>query len=297
VVLGLDAGRTDLLARRLRRLGYPVVTESSRPPVAVEHILSAGVIVVGDGREAGSTPSWPEMPVARILRVSQEQGRDRQTLSDVAAEVRRRLNPPPATAARDGDSKLFISYGLVIDFERAEVFANGTLIHLKSQEFKLLAFLVTHPDRDFTASELMSNLWPLERRQNDPLTVKVHIHWLRQKIEKDPHRPRRLIRAGRTNYRFVRSCPSSPDVEGGDRNPEKDVEMNIKPQRRTFTAEYKADVVTFYWTTAKSIREIARDLDLTASAVQRWVTQADADRRQRGGLMTSRTRRTTPGKK
>jgi len=63
--------------------------------------------------------------------------------------------------------------------------------------------------------------------------------------------------------------------------------MNMKRPRRTFTAEYKAEVVTLYRTTDKSVSEIAKELDLTASAVQRWVTQAEVDGGQREGLTTS----------
>ena len=63
--------------------------------------------------------------------------------------------------------------------------------------------------------------------------------------------------------------------------------MNMKRPRRTFTAEYKAEVVTLYRTTDKSVGEIAKELELTASAVQRWVRQGEGDGGQREGLTTS----------
>lgn len=63
--------------------------------------------------------------------------------------------------------------------------------------------------------------------------------------------------------------------------------MNGKRQRRRFTAEYKEGVVALYRTTNKSVTEIARELDLTPSAVQRWVTQAEVDAGNREGLTTS----------
>lgn len=61
----------------------------------------------------------------------------------------------------------------------------------------------------------------------------------------------------------------------------------MKRPRRTFTAEYKAEVVALYRTTDKSVSEIAKELELTASAVQRWVTQAEVDGGRREGLTTS----------
>lgn len=57
-----------------------------------------------------------------------------------------------------------------------------------------------------------------------------------------------------------------------------------KRVRRAFTPEYKEDVVTLYRTTEKSAAEIARELDLTPSAVRRWIEQAEVDAGQREGL-------------
>jgi len=63
--------------------------------------------------------------------------------------------------------------------------------------------------------------------------------------------------------------------------------MNMKRGRRTFTAEYKGEVVRLYRTTEKTVAQLARELDLTPSAVQRWVSQAEVDSGQREGLTTT----------
>src|SRR5450830_1617793 len=47
--------------------------------------------------------------------------------------------------------------------------------------------------------------------------------------------------------------------------------------RRSFTEEYKAEVVALCRSNEKSMSEIARDLDLTESSVRRWVSQAEID--------------------
>lgn len=56
--------------------------------------------------------------------------------------------------------------------------------------------------------------------------------------------------------------------------------------RRAFTAEYKAQVVELCQTSGKSIGQVCRDLDLTETAVRRWVAQAEIDSGQREGLTT-----------
>ncbi len=50
-----------------------------------------------------------------------------------------------------------------------------------------------------------------------------------------------------------------------------------KRPRRTFTKEYKAEVVTLIRTGGKSVGAVCRDLGLTETAVRRWVSQAETD--------------------
>jgi transposase len=61
-----------------------------------------------------------------------------------------------------------------------------------------------------------------------------------------------------------------------------------KPRpRRSFPTEYKAEVVELVRTSGKTVAEVARDLDLTETAVRVWVRQAEIDDGQRAGLTTS----------
>ncbi len=58
--------------------------------------------------------------------------------------------------------------------------------------------------------------------------------------------------------------------------------------RRSFTEEFKAGAVRLVLDQGKSVAAAARDLDLTASALQSWVTQARADRSKgKTGLTTA----------
>ncbi len=62
-----------------------------------------------------------------------------------------------------------------------------------------------------------------------------------------------------------------------------------KPRRlrRQFDDEFKASAVRLVLDEGKSAGRVARDLDLTESALRRWVDQAQADRtRGRTGLTT-----------
>ena len=57
--------------------------------------------------------------------------------------------------------------------------------------------------------------------------------------------------------------------------------------RRSFTPEFKAQTVELVRTSGKSVGEVCRDLDLTETAVRRWLTQADIDAGRRDGLTTA----------
>lgn len=55
-------------------------------------------------------------------------------------------------------------------------------------------------------------------------------------------------------------------------------EDRAKRARRQFTDEFKAGAVRLVLDEGKTVAQVARDLDLTASALSGWVRQARADR-------------------
>jgi transposase len=62
--------------------------------------------------------------------------------------------------------------------------------------------------------------------------------------------------------------------------------MTARP-RRSFTPEFKAQTVELIRTSGKSVGQVCRDLDLTETAVRRWMAQADIDAGRRDGLTTA----------
>ncbi|MHA6757708.1 transposase [Streptacidiphilus sp. PAMC 29251] len=58
-----------------------------------------------------------------------------------------------------------------------------------------------------------------------------------------------------------------------------------KPRsRRSFTPEFKAEIVELCRRGDRSVGQIAKDFDLTETAVRLWVTQAQVDAGEREGL-------------
>lgn len=61
-----------------------------------------------------------------------------------------------------------------------------------------------------------------------------------------------------------------------------------KPRRRrSFTPEFKFEIVEACSRGDRSIGQVARDFDLTETAVREWVKQADIDAGRRDGLTTA----------
>jgi transposase len=60
-----------------------------------------------------------------------------------------------------------------------------------------------------------------------------------------------------------------------------------KRPRRSFTKEFKAEVVELVRQPGNSVASVARDLDLTETAVRAWVKQADIDDGDRDGLTSA----------
>jgi transposase len=67
--------------------------------------------------------------------------------------------------------------------------------------------------------------------------------------------------------------------------------MGNKPrrQRRAFAAEFKAEIVDLCQRGDRSVGQVAKDFDLTETAVREWVKQAerDAGTRDDGGLTSA----------
>ena len=61
----------------------------------------------------------------------------------------------------------------------------------------------------------------------------------------------------------------------------------VQRRRRSFTKEFKAEVVELVRQPGNSAASVARDLDLTETAVRAWVKQADIDDGNGEGLTSA----------
>jgi transposase len=59
-----------------------------------------------------------------------------------------------------------------------------------------------------------------------------------------------------------------------------------KRKRRQFTDEFKAEAVALVRSSGKSVGQIARDLDLTETALREWVKRAEGEQPRKEGPLS-----------
>jgi two-component system, OmpR family, phosphate regulon response regulator PhoB len=101
-------------------------------------------------------------------------------------------------------SRLFVpqGVGVEIDAESRDVWVDGEPVELAAKEFELLAYFVDHPRRACTRDELLAAVWSSSEGWQTPATVTEHVYRLRQKVEENPGRPRRLRTVRAVGYRW-----------------------------------------------------------------------------------------------
>jgi DNA-binding response OmpR family regulator len=118
----------------------------------------------------------------------------RELLARVRTAMRRSTRTPLTETFTFGDVK--------IDFTKMELWRNGNLVSLTSQEFKVLKFMIQHAERVLSRAELLNHVWGY-RNYPSTRTVDNHILRLRQKLEKDPANPLHFRTVHSTGYKFV----------------------------------------------------------------------------------------------
>lgn len=121
----------------------------------------------------------------------------RELVSRVRAVLRR-------TETTSGGSHDIIEVDdrLKLDFDRHEIWVEGSLVNLRPTEYRLLYHLVQNAGWVISHDQLLANVWGYEYR-DEPHYVRLYINYLRKKLEKDPANPQYILTERGVGYRFV----------------------------------------------------------------------------------------------
>jgi DNA-binding response OmpR family regulator len=92
---------------------------------------------------------------------------------------------------------------LVIDRSAHTVTLDGKEVDLAPREFDLLTALAQEVGRVLSVDDLLARVWGAEY-MGEPQVVYVHIRWLREKLEQNPQKPKRIITVRGVGYKLVK---------------------------------------------------------------------------------------------
>jgi DNA-binding response OmpR family regulator len=126
----------------------------------------------------------------------------RELLARVRAALRRATEyvEPAPTRVNIGDIEL--------DSKSHRALCGGKALELTRKEYDLLQVLMAHAGQVIKRNDLIDKVWETDW-VGDTRTLDVHIRWLREKIEKEPGKPRYIQTVRGVGYRFI-----SPDEVG-----------------------------------------------------------------------------------
>ena len=115
----------------------------------------------------------------------------------------KRAADSPKKVTIHAKGEVLVADTLRIDLDQRRVIRGEQQIHFGSPLlFNLLVYLVRHRGDVLTRDQLLQQVWCREGEQ-DTRTVDVHVHWLRQKLQDDPHDPQLIQTVPGMGYRFT----------------------------------------------------------------------------------------------
>ncbi len=215
-----DSDLRGVLALALRNYGYEVKEAGSgsealrlirvRAPDAV--ILDLGLPDMDGFEVTASIRSEYQLPIIVLSALTEEQHqvraldggandyvtkpfRERELMARVRVALRR-----PTVHDQDNDTTTLGD--LRIETGKRQVFLAGAPVKLTRTEFELLDALARKADRVVTHRQLLLAVWGSEY-VNEVHYLRVYVKLLRQKLEENPTRPKRLVTALGVGYRLV----------------------------------------------------------------------------------------------
>ncbi|QDV04570.1 Transcriptional regulatory protein BaeR [Planctomycetes bacterium Poly30] len=197
-----DPDIVELLQYTLEREGYPVLVATNgdkglsearrrQPGLVLLDLMMPGLSGLEVCRALKSDPGTRDIPVVMITAKSEESdvvlglecGADdyvpkpfgpRELVARIRAVLRRGEIARPTQTRIETD-------GVVLDRERYEVEAGGTLLELTRSEFRLMWTLARHPGRVYAREELVERLTDGEVVILDR-NIDVHVSSIRRKL-------------------------------------------------------------------------------------------------------------------
>ena len=124
------------------------------------------------------------------------------SVRELVSRVRAHLRRAAMSRSDDEDEEPLVAGPVRMDVPRHEVRVDGDVVEFTPKEFELLETLIRRRGRLLTRDRLIAEVWGGDYF-GDTKTLDVHVKRIRQKIERDPHRPEHLVTVRGLGYRFL----------------------------------------------------------------------------------------------
>ena len=125
-------------------------------------------------------------------------------LGELCSRIRALLRRAGQQAAGPG---LLRCGELTIDLYGSRALLRGQPLELTAAEYRLLCLLVRNAGRTVTREAILDELWDGAGSFVDGNTLSVYVRRLREKVEDDPSRPRRLVTVRGFGYQWKEDAP------------------------------------------------------------------------------------------
>jgi DNA-binding response OmpR family regulator len=123
-------------------------------------------------------------------------------LSVLLARIKNVLRHVEHPTVQSDDQAPLVVDDLTIDPSAHTVMLDGHPVELTPREFDLLHTFALQPNKVLSVDDLLASVWGAEF-VGQPQVVYVHIRWLREKIERDPNHPNRIITVRGVGYKLI----------------------------------------------------------------------------------------------
>jgi DNA-binding response OmpR family regulator len=151
--------------------------------------------------------SHPQLPVILLTARGAEEDRVRGlklgaddyvvkpfSASELLARVEAVLRRSAERPRRPRDLRTLRLSDRAVDLELGEILlVGGEKRRLSELEASILRYLVAHRGRPIDRRELLQRVWGGNAREMETRTIDMHVRRLREKLERDPARPRYLV--------------------------------------------------------------------------------------------------------
>jgi DNA-binding response OmpR family regulator len=122
---------------------------------------------------------------------------------ELKARIRALLRRSTLTS-QSGASESIITVGhITLDTHKRMAKKDGVAVELTAKEFDVIELLARNPDRVYSRENLLNIIWGYDY-QGDIRTVDVHVRRLREKLERNPASPERIMTKWGVGY-YIKS--------------------------------------------------------------------------------------------